>query len=248
MRVLVVTPTIGSEFLGAAIVSVSEQVFEGEVDHLLVVDGPEYLDKVNQIAPESKKLVLPNNVGAGGFYGHRVYAAMSHLLDSSYEYVLFLDEDNWFSRNHVQTCVDLAKAKGYDFSYSLRSFYTNDGEFFEDDNCASLGQWKIWDNGGHHLVDTNAYCFRREFLEKNGHLWHNGYAADRIFYGKVKDFAKHGCTGLRTVAYRLGSPDADKYNEELEFILANNKFAADKYSGVYPWELSSVDSNHEPAD
>lgn len=250
MKVLVITPTVGSEFLGTAVASVSEQVFEGEVDHLLVVDGPEYLDEVNRIAPESKKLVLPNNVGAGGFYGHRVYAAMSHLLDASYDYILFLDEDNWFARNHIKSCVDVAEAEGYGFSYALRSFYTNSGQFFGDDNCGSLGKWKLWDHGGHHLVDTSAYCFRREFLEKYGYLWHRGYAADRFFYESVMNGTLHGCTGERTLAYRLGSPESAKYEEELQFIVENNKLAKQKYPDGYPWEnkLSSVDSNHEPAD
>ena len=236
MKVLVITPSIGSEFLSDAISSVKAQVYSGQIDHLVVVDGSEYYDRVKELSAGVKILVLPDNVGADGFYGHRIYAAMSHLIHKSYDYVFFLDEDNWFMPNHVQSCVDTAVAEGYQFSYALRSFYTSEGVFFADDNCGSLGQWKLWEHGGHHLVDTNAYCFKREFIEKYGYLWHNGYAADRIFYETVKNGTSHGCTGKRTVAYMLASPDAAKYQEELDFILQNNELAKKKYPDGYPWE------------
>lgn len=238
MKVLVITPTIGKAEVLDAVHSVAAQKFVGEIDHLLVVDGVEYAD--SQIFAEINlpKIVLQKNVGKNGFYGHRVYAAMSHLISEEYDYVIFLDEDNWFTEDHVQICVDAAESGGFDFSYSLRSFYTHSGDFFADDNCASLGKWKIWDNGGHYLVDTNAYCFRRPFIEKHGHLWHRGYAADRVFYETVRDFASHVCTGKRTVAYRLGAPDADKYAEELKFIEESNEYAYKKYGGNYPWEAN----------
>jgi hypothetical protein len=34
----------------------------------------------------------------------------------------------------------------------------------------------------------------------------------------------------------LASPDAAKYQEELDFILQNNELAKKKYPDGYPWE------------
>ena len=235
MKVLVITPTIGHEKLGEAVSSVAAQQTLHQIDHLLVIDGPEYVESVNQQARGYKTAILPYNVGKEGFYGHRAYAAMSHLIPSEYDYVLFLDEDNWFEPEHVEICVKTAHDSNLAFSYALRSFYTYDGDFFAEDNCSSLGKWKLWDSGGHHLVDTNAYCFRRDFIEKYGHLWHARFGADRQFYNLVSSMAKHECTGQRTVAYRLALPTAGKYEEELRFITENNRLAEQKYPHGYPW-------------
>ena len=45
--VTVITPTIGSPKLKDAVESVANQTYNCQ--HLIVVDGPEFLDKVNQI-------------------------------------------------------------------------------------------------------------------------------------------------------------------------------------------------------
>ena len=237
MKVLVITPTIGHEKLGEAIKSVAAQESPYQIDHLLVIDGPQYEDKVKQQAEGIMTITLPFNVGANGFYGHRIYAAMAHLIPHEYEYVFFLDDDNWFAPNHVATCIEKLIETGSEFTYALRSFYTYDGKFFADDNCASLGKWKIWDDGGHHLIDTNAYCFKRKFIETYGYLWHNRYAADRTFYNLVSPNVPHECTNQRTVAYRLAPSKDDKYEGDLKFIIENNALAARKYPDGYPWEL-----------
>ena len=88
--ITVITPTIGSPKLLDAINSVQNQTYN--VNHLIVVDGSEYTDKVLNMAPKNavfKNLnivVTPENTGktGGDFYGHRIYAAYPHLLNSDY--------------------------------------------------------------------------------------------------------------------------------------------------------------------
>ena len=121
--VTVITPTIGSQKLLDAIKSVAIQSYKCK--HLIVIDGPEFVEDVMGIIyisqmmdpqPNVQVIVSPENTGktGGNFYGHRIYAAYPHLLNS--DYILFLDEDNWYEPNHVETLVSLAEEKNLDFS------------------------------------------------------------------------------------------------------------------------------------
>ena len=101
--VTVITPTIGSPKLLDAITSVLNQTYK--CNHVIVVDGRDYANQVlNIIDPRLVNIVVsPENTGktGGNFYGHRIYAAYPHLINS--DYILFLDEDNWYEPNHVET-------------------------------------------------------------------------------------------------------------------------------------------------
>lgn len=248
MKVQIITPTVGSEDLVDALLSVHHQTsdMDLEIRHMVVIDGPEFQEVVDARIVEAEKqnysrdnlqvMTLPYNTGGKGFYGHKIYAAATQLLLPDVDYVLFLDQDNWYEPNHVDSVVRKAVLGGLDFSFSLRKFYTWDGEYHSDDNCASLGPWKIWDNGGHNLVDTGCYCFKREFIEKRGHLWNMGWGVDINFFESVMSTAVYQTTGERTFCYRLGRPEMAKYDEEMHFIESNNALAARKYGGNYPWE------------
>ena len=121
--VTVITPTIGSPKLKDAMQSVRNQTYK--CNHLVVIDGPEYFDNVmkNAIEGNVQFTSAPENTGktGGNFYGHRIYAAYPHLLNS--EYILFLDEDNWYEPNHVQSLIETIESKNLDFSYSLRKIF-----------------------------------------------------------------------------------------------------------------------------
>jgi glycosyltransferase involved in cell wall biosynthesis len=83
MKVAIVTPTIGSEHLSECIASVDSQIYKDLV-HYVFIDGKEYVDKVNNIiegASKVRKVILEDNVGKG-WYGHRVYAACSFLVNA----------------------------------------------------------------------------------------------------------------------------------------------------------------------
>ena len=114
--VTIITPTIGSPKLIDAVNSVSKQTY-GNIKHLIVVDGREYaapvFEQLGQPDRQGTKVVItPENTGktGGNFYGHRIYAAYPHLLNS--DYILFLDEDNWYEPDHVESLVSLAEEIG----------------------------------------------------------------------------------------------------------------------------------------
>ncbi len=242
-----------------ALISVRAQVFEElkdvEVRHVLMVDGAEFEQKVvdaltvaeetyrqPSMSLDQKVVVWPYNTGGQGFYGHKLYAAASMLVTPDIDWVLFLDQDNWYEPNHIESLVLKGVKDDLDYSYCLRKFYTWDGKYFSDDNCASLGKYKIWDNGGHYLIDTGCYCFRGSYISKWGHLWNMRWGADINFIEATMATARFSGTALRTFCYRLGRPDAAKYEEEMAFIAESNKYSAAKYQGNYPWERVELEN------
>jgi len=241
-KVLVITPTIGADELLEACVSVAKQTYP-ETYHLVVVDGADYEDKTNLVLDKIKditegynffKCVLPFNTGQRGYYGHRIYSGFSHLTD--FEYIIFLDQDNWFEPNHVEEMVRTIQRNNYDWCYGLRKLYSKDGQYICDDNCESLGEWPCLalEKELHH-IDTNCYCFTNKFIRGCGSLWDYGYAADQMFYRTVvgrlgsKNF---GCSGKYTINYRL---DCNKESSRSSVYMIGNEKMKEKYGGTYPW-------------
>jgi len=201
------------------------------------IDGREYRSKVKTQVMGASKLRfidLEDNVGKG-WYGHRVYAACSFLVNA--DIILYLDEDNWIEPTHVQSIVETFKG-GYDWVYSLRKIYSKEGEFLCEDNCESLGKWEIFmsrksPHGKHYLIDTSAYLFNRKFIQHTCHLWHSGaWGEDRRYFYAVKDHAKYDTSGKYTLCYRL---DGNPNSVTEEFFKAGNKTQHDYYEGKFPW-------------
>lgn len=239
-RVVVITPTIGKPELEQAIDSVGMQETKNLVKHLIVIDGPEYYSKSLSIIDSNPNInyqlsLAPENTGKNGFYGHRIYAAYPHLVDA--DYIFFLDEDNWWEQNHVETLVELCESYTLEWAYSLRSVYWQGSKW--EDNCESIGFWPIWFTKNQevedHLVDTSSFCFKREFIIKYCQNWHWGWGGDRRFYRLIKDQSKYGTTGLHTLNYRL--PDMHRaYNGMLDFFDRGNEAVKKQYGGEYPWK------------
>jgi glycosyltransferase involved in cell wall biosynthesis len=197
MRVMVITPTTGKDTLDKAVVSVANQTVKTE--HLLVLDGCKDVDI--DYPDNLKTIALPENVGGGGWYGHRVYAAMPLMVNA--DYILFLDEDNWFEPNHVETMIAKIKSKDLMWSHSLRRIINERDEYVFDDDCEALGRYPTFYDHTINFVDTNCYCFRREYLVGVAHNFYGQWGADRVFYKAVaKALPSFGCTGEATVNYR----------------------------------------------
>lgn len=237
--VTVITPTIGKPTLKKAIESVRDQTY-GNITHIIVADGHDYsqdLLKMDLPRDHGEKIVytsVPFNTGSQGigYYGHRIYAGYSHFIPG--DYVFFLDEDNWFEPNHVDTLVDLLDHDRLDFAHSLRKIHDENGNYLIDDNCECLGQWPIWFTHGNpqYMVDTSTFAFRREYLEETGHLWHSGWGGDRRYFNLVRDTARYDTTKEYTMCYRLdGNPNSVKKN----FFEQGNAKQLEVYNGKLPW-------------
>jgi hypothetical protein len=233
MSATVIIPTTGSPVLHDAIKSVLNQTYDTKC--YVVADGKNSHAKTKIITDEynySKKVercYLPINVGADGFYGHRVYASFPHLVDT--KYVLFLDQDNFFDENHVQSCIDLIESKNLDWCYTLRKIVDKNKNYLCNDDCESLGKWQTYH--GSQLVDTSTYCLKTEVAIKSTHIWHMKWGADRLFPSVMfQHFPKYDCTGEYTLNYRM---DGNPGSVNVDFFMNGNKVMNDKYNGVFPW-------------
>ena len=236
--VTVITPTIGSDKLVDAMKSVDQQTYEN-LTHLVVVDGPDYWDNVMENSsvtsnmPRSKITALPFNTGGGstGFYGHRIYSAFPLLVNS--DYIFFLDDDNWYDPDHVESLVKTLD-KGYDFAYSLRKIFDKDKNYVCDDNCESLGKWPIYfsHDDPQYLIDTSSFAFRREYLTQVCQLWHSGWGGDRRFLYHVMQTAKFETNYKHSLCYRT---DGNTGSVSGNFFIKGNEEQLKHYEGNLPW-------------
>ena len=233
MTATVIIATTGVPELKSAIKSVLEQTYPTKC--YVVADGIQNHSRTRIIANDfsDRKNIetcyLPLNVGADGFYGHRVYAAFTHLIDT--EYVLYLDHDNMLDKDHVQTCIDLIEKDKLDWCYSLRKIIDKEGNYLCNDDCESLGKWPTYH--GVHLTDTNTFCIKTEVAIKLCQVWHMKWGADRVFPSAMSQhFPNFDCTGKYTSNYRV---DGNPGSVNKEFFENGNKIMTERYNGVFPW-------------
>ena len=182
-------------------------------------------------------VTIPYPTGRGGYYGHRIYAGFSYLLN--HDIVFFCDEDNFYAPNHVSSLVELILAKGYDWAYSLRAIVDKEGTFLCDDNCESLGRFTTWSNDpnapAYNLVDTSCYAFRIGFLRQVGGAWCSSWGGDRKFYETIVKGMGHdnfGCSTLHSLFYRTG---ISATGPDPRFYEVGNKKMAEAYGHQFPW-------------
>lgn len=225
-RIMVITPTTGKDTLEKAIDSVANQTIKTE--HLVVVDGMDVWQKLDGVWPlRCIHMTIPENVGGNGWYGHRVYAAMPLMVNA--DYILFLDEDNWFEPNHVETMINKIKSKDLMWAYSLRRICDERGQYVLDDDCESLGRYPTFYDHLLNFVDTNCYCFKRDYLVNVAHSFYGQWGADRPFYKAAStNLPSFGCTGEATVNYR--APE-----RLLEMFRQGNEAVKKAYGEQLPW-------------
>ena len=232
MKVAVVTPTIGSSHLKKCLESVDNQTYT-DIVHYVFIDGCQYEPKVKDLIRQYSKtryIELEENVGKG-WYGHRVYAACSFLVNA--DIIIYLDEDNWFEPCHVDKMVKKIN-EGNDWVYSLRKIYDKDGNFLCEDNCESLGKWPVYFDDKVFHIDTSSFAIKRDIAVRIGHAWYGQWGADRQFFGALKqNFPKFDCTNSHTLCYRL---DGNPNSVTKEFFDNGNEINKQKYNGEFPWK------------
>jgi hypothetical protein len=232
MSATVIIPTTGAPELIGAIESVLTQTYK-DITCYVVCDGDKFRGKVKPILdnyPQAKVCYLPINVGANGFYGHRVYAAFTHLIDTNY--VLYLDQDNWMDENHVKDCIDTIEKNGLDWSYSLRKIKDKDGKYLALDDCESLGKWPVF-SGDYNHIDTNCYCLKTNIAVKLAQVWHGGWGQDRVWFQSLQQyFPNYDTTGKYSLNYRIGGNEGSVKKEFFEY---GNAIMNQKYNGNLPW-------------
>lgn len=216
LKVAVITPTIGGPHLRDCIRSVQAQVLPN-ITHYIVVDGPQYAPAVADVADSYKHgavpvvtLVLPQNTGANGWNGHRIYGSLPFLVNATH--VAYLDDDNTMDPHHIQ---NLARAvvkggEGY-WAHSLRRIVDAAGTFVCNDNCESLGGISHTICGQHdYLVDTSCYLLPRDLAIAAGPHWNAAFRsgkpeADREVTKFLLSSAPHALVRDYSLAYRVAN-------------------------------------------
>jgi glycosyltransferase involved in cell wall biosynthesis len=186
VKTTIITPTIGTDFLREAVQSVRNQTVSCK--HLIVVDGAKYYDKVLReidLTSNQSILVLPENVGAGGWYGHRIYASVPMLVNTPF--VSFLDEDNYLEPEFVEIMEQTIQRPNVDVVTCRRNVVNQNRQRIGRDNFESIGANQM----GYALHDTNTYLFRQAIAHKICPHIYGQWGADRPFTEAVLNHAYH---------------------------------------------------------
>lgn len=253
MLVTVVTPVTGNPLMRKAIESVQNQTYP-DVEHLVVIDGQEREESAKLILQDmelSRHRVivhcLPRPTGKDGYVGHRIYGMSAFLVES--DYVCFLDEDNWYDPDHVESLIKLVTERSLDWAFSLRKIVDRDGYFLCLEDCQSLGQWQGINN--ETMVDASCFFLRKDVAIKTSFIWYGKiYQEIKIgnkVYGNNPDkalcnfllekYPRTATTGLYSVNYRLSGAVS---TSALPVFLQGNQIKQQQYPNGFPWRRTKL--------
>lgn len=228
--VTVITPTLGKDHLYKAMDSVASQTYKN-IQHLVISDGVQLkIDKIQNV----DYISLPYNVGANGYNGHRIYGCGTFLAKG--DYICFLDDDNWFDDDHIESMIDVIKG-GNRWACSLRKIIDGDGAFVCNDDCESLGKWpSVF---GTLFVDVNCYMLPKDIAVLMLPVWYRRFrvqgqleidAAMMKFLLELN--APYDSNRKYSVNYKVGNTEL---SVKKEFFLENNLKMREFYQGNFPW-------------
>jgi glycosyltransferase involved in cell wall biosynthesis len=243
--ITVATATTGNPLLIECIESLARQTYRN-IHHLLVVDGPEHLEKVQAVldSPRFKDLdeynydvlVLPYSTGKDGYLCHRIYGFTPFVAKG--DYISYLDDDNYLDPDHFESLLGVIKS-GKDWAYSLRKVVNKSREVICTDDCESLGKWSSVIHPDDYLIDTNCYFLPKLLAVSVAPQWHRKtrigqLEADRAVVGVLKQFAPNfDCSYKYTVNYTVGN---NATSVQGEFFLKGNAEMLRRYNGSLPWK------------
>ena len=243
-KVTVITATTGNPKLSQALLSVANQTHK-DVEHLLIVDGPERYRAVDQILEEFsgrdmshvKRVNLPYSIGKDRWNGHRIYPAGTYMADG--EYVMFLDDDNSLEPNHIEECLKVI-ANGNQWAYSLRKIMNEKNEYICNDDCESLGKWPSVIHPEDYFVDVNCYFLPTILAVQISPFWYRKFRepgqpeVDRVLCHVLRQVApKYDSTYKYSVCYVVGNTPNSVQGE---VFLKGNEHMMNNYKGVLPWK------------
>lgn len=222
LSVAVVTSTQGRPTIRKAIKSVQDQT--RKATHYVFIHGADYSDKtVPHLSDDTIAVHLPRANGGGGYGMAPVYALAPYAIEE--DIICYLDDDNWYEPDHIESLVDMIEKHDLGWAYSLRNIVDNDGNFICQDNCESLGCHK--NSSGHYLVDNSCYVVKTEVARKFGSAWNVPVVSDRNFQAALMFYRiKAGTTGRHTVNYRLshdgtGGMTPEKFAQNNDWMKQN---------------------------
>ena len=212
-------------------------------EHFVFVNGREFEKSAREILKEFPfvhAFYLPfgtGNYGLGCSMAD-VFAASPYLTPS--KWIAYLDDDNTFDCNHLESLQTMSDKNNLDWAYSLRRFIDKDGNHLCDDNWDSLGHFPCAFSDVEHIVDNSCYFVKREFAKKAALAWTAlPYCADRCFFTALDHLnLRAGCTGISTVSYRVGGGvKMDPHDPKCDML---TRAVLEKFHGGFPWRREHV--------
>ena len=233
MRAAVITSTQGRPTLTRCIESVHNQTYKAR--HYVFCHGEEHSHKVKSlVADDTVAVYLPNANGTGGYGMAPVFALAPFVVDE--DIIFYLDDDNFYDPDHIESLVSLVTKHDLGWAYSLRKIVDNDGNWICDDNCESLGCQP--NATGHYLVDNSCYAVRTDVARKHSHAWYVPIVSDRAFQAELmRARIKCGTTGKHSVSYRLSHDGTGGMKPET--FMGNNEFMRQRFTD-FPWTKPQV--------
>lgn len=246
MDATVITSSIGRKELRQCIESVQAQTHPCE--HYVFVNGPRWHESAQEILkdyPGVHAFYLPEETGetGGGPSMADVFAGAPYLTRS--EWIFFLNDDDFYDPNHVETLLSHIKSNNLKWAYSLRKFVNIDGEFICHDDWNSLGYWPCLGDLSSFLVDNSCYVVHRSLATRYGAAWTAlPWISDRCFLMALKESkAPYGSTGLSTVNYRVGTGTAPA---DPRLYLQNVDLVKRCFPEGFPWRRPTVFNDDHP--
>lgn len=237
----IITATTGNPRLDFNIQTVRDQTYR-DVQHLLVVDGPEHAAKVESIVngrishDRLDIIYLPYPTGKDRFNGHRIYGAGTYLAKG--DYVIFLDDDNTLQPTHVEDCLKVIRS-GKDWAYSFRNIVQPNGFMLCQDDCESLGKWPSVIHSQDYFIDVNCYFLPKMISVAMSPVWYCKFREpgqpeiDRKMMGFLRQcYPNFDCTYNYTVNYTVGNTGLSVTSD---FFKQGNAEMLRRYNGNLPW-------------
>lgn len=192
-RIAVITPYYKEpiEMLRRCHDSVMDQTVN--CDHLMIADGfaSEEVSKWSV-----KHIQLPEANADNGNTPRGLGSLLA--LAQGYDFIAYLDADNWYTPDHLKSCLDAMSKSGAGIACTLRTYYDMDGN--------PLAVTEADEDQGRH-VDASCFVIARKHIPLMD-VWLKmpkplSPIGDRIIYFMIKQLDLKIChTGKRTVAFR----------------------------------------------
>lgn len=236
----VITSSIGRAELRQSIESVRAQTHKAR--HYVFVNGEKWHESAREVLrdyPEVCAVYLPEETGDYGMGPSMADVFVSAPYLTRADWVFFLNDDDFYDPNHIESILAHAKVHDLKWAYSLRKFVDKDGSLICDDDWNSLGYWPCLAEAGEYLVDNSCFAVSRTIAQKMGPAWtFVPYVADRCFLAALKHTGEpYGCTGLSTVNYRIGTGTAES---DAGAYLKCAETARSLFPDGFPWRTPSV--------
>lgn len=194
MKIAVITPYYKEpiDFLRQCHESVLNQSFSA--DHFFISDGYpiDLIDKWNV-----KHIRLPSSHSDNGNTPRGIGSILAK--SEGYDFIAYLDADNWFHKNHLSTLLDLHQSSEVDICSSFRTIHSIDG--------SELCNIQDSDEKDFLHIDTSCYLLHRTAFDAID-IWLNmpkvlSPICDRVFFqGLIKKRLRIASTKLKTCAFR----------------------------------------------